>query len=92
VRPIHQREHHRLDNQSSEEVRQPEGSTSTQRETTGATNLGNLSQLYTPRGGGSSSVFGMARHNPTIRLPEFREAAEDPEKHLFICANIWEVK
>jgi hypothetical protein len=35
----------------------------------------------------------MVGHDPTIRLPEFRgEAAEDPEKHLFICAKIWEEK
>jgi hypothetical protein len=60
------------------------GSTSTQRETTGGASSGNLSQLSTPCEGGSSSVFGMAGHNPTIRLPEFRgEAAEEPEKHLF---------
>jgi hypothetical protein len=69
------------------------GSTSTQRETTGGASSGNLSQVSTPRRGGSSSVFGMAGHDPTIRLPEFRgEATEDPEKHLFICAKIWEEK
>ena len=35
----------------------------------------------------------MEGHDPTIRLPEFRgEAIEDPEKHLFIFANIWEEK
>jgi hypothetical protein len=35
----------------------------------------------------------MAGHDPTIRLLEFRrEEAKDPEKHLFICANIWEAK
>jgi hypothetical protein len=35
----------------------------------------------------------MERHDPTIRLPEFRgEASEDPEKHLFICEKIWEAK
>jgi hypothetical protein len=69
------------------------GSTSTQRATTGVASSGNPSQVSTPRGGGSSSVFGMAGHDPTIILPEFRgEATEDPEKHLFICAKIWEAK
>jgi hypothetical protein len=35
----------------------------------------------------------MEVHDPTIRLPEFKgEASEDPEKHLFICENIWEEK
>jgi hypothetical protein len=69
------------------------GSTSTQGATTGGASSSNLSQVSTPRGGGSSSVFGMAGHDPTIRLPKFRgEVAEDPEKHLFICANIWEAK
>jgi hypothetical protein len=67
------------------------GSTSTQEETTGGSSSGNLSQVSTPRGRGSSSVFGMTGHDPTIRLPEFRgEAVEDSEKHLFICAKIWE--
>jgi hypothetical protein len=47
------------------------GSTLTQRETTRGANLGNLSQLYTSRRGGSSLVFGMVGHDPTIRLPEF---------------------
>jgi hypothetical protein len=70
-----------------------EGSTSTQGATTGGASSGNLSQVSTPHGGGSSSVFGMAGHDPTIKLPEFRgEAAEDPEKHFFICAKIWEAK
>jgi hypothetical protein len=42
---------------------------------------------------GSSSTFRMVGHNPTIRLPKFRgEAIEDPKKHLFICAKIWEAK
>jgi hypothetical protein len=69
------------------------GSTSTQRETIGGASSGNLSQVFTLHGGGSSSVFGMVGHNPTIRLLEFRgEAVEDPEKHLFICAKIWEAK
>jgi hypothetical protein len=31
----------------------------------------NTSQVYTPRGGGISSLFRMAGHNPTIGLPEF---------------------
>ena len=35
----------------------------------------------------------MEGHDPTIRLPEFwGEEAEDPEKHLFIHASIWEEK
>jgi hypothetical protein len=35
----------------------------------------------------------MAGHDPTTKLPEFKgEATEDPEKNLFICENIWEVK
>ena len=35
----------------------------------------------------------MAGHDPTIRLPKFKgEASKDPEKHLFICENIWEAK
>jgi hypothetical protein len=35
----------------------------------------------------------MAGHETTIRLPKFKgEASEDPEKHLFICENIWEAK
>jgi hypothetical protein len=65
------------------------GSTSTQATTTGGISLGNPSQVSTSRGRGSSSVFIMARHNPTIRLLEFRgEAIEDPKKHLFICSKI----
>jgi hypothetical protein len=68
-------------------------STSTLGATTGGASSGSTSQVSTPRGGGSSSVFRMAGHDPTIRLPEFRgEATEDPEKHLFICAKIWEAK
>jgi hypothetical protein len=69
------------------------GSTSTQGETTGGASLGNLSQVSTPCRGGSSSLFRMVGHDPTIGLPEFHgEAAEDPEKHFFICTNIWEAK
>jgi hypothetical protein len=35
----------------------------------------------------------MAEHDPTIRLLEFwGEETEDSEKHLFICAKIWEAK
>jgi hypothetical protein len=35
----------------------------------------------------------MAGTNLTIQLPEFHgEGSEDPEKHLFICENIWEAK
>jgi hypothetical protein len=44
-------------------------STLTQRETTGGASLGNLIQLSTPHRGGSSLVFGMEGHNPTIILP-----------------------
>jgi hypothetical protein len=67
-------------------------STSTQGTTIGGASSGNISQVSTLRGG-SSSTFRMAGHDPTIRLPEFQgEAAEDSEKHLFICAKIWEAK
>jgi hypothetical protein len=35
----------------------------------------------------------MPGHDPTIRLPKFKgEASKDPEKHLFICENMWEEK
>jgi hypothetical protein len=47
------------------------GSTSTQGATTGGASSGSTSQVSTPRGEGSSSVFRMAGHDPTIRLPEF---------------------
>jgi hypothetical protein len=68
-------------------------STYTLGEKTGGASLGSTSQVSTPREVGSSSVFRMTGHDPTIRLLEFRgEAAEYPEKHLFICAKIWEVK
>jgi hypothetical protein len=68
------------------------GSTSTQGTTNGGVSSGSTSQVSTLQGGSSSS-FRMARHDPTIRLPEFRgEATEDPEKHLFIYAKIWEEK
>jgi hypothetical protein len=61
--------------------------------TTGGASSGSTSQVYTPCGGGSSLVFKMEGHDPTIRLLEFRgEAPEDSKKHLFICANIWEEK
>jgi hypothetical protein len=46
-------------------------STSTQGETTRGVSSGNLSQGSTPCGGGSSLVFRMVGHDPTIRLPEF---------------------
>lgn len=50
-------------------------------------------QVYTSHRGVSSTSFTMAGVDPTIRLPEFRgEGSEDPEKHLFICENIWEAK
>jgi hypothetical protein len=45
------------------------GSTSTQGASTGGSSLGNPSQVSTPRKGGSSSVFRMAGHDPTIILP-----------------------
>ena len=68
-------------------------STSTQGATTGGASSGNLSQVSTPRGGGSSLVLRMVGHDPTIRLPYFLgEVAEDPEKHLLICTKIWEEK
>ena len=61
--------------------------------TNGGASWGNLSQVSTLCGGGSSLVLRMAGHDPTIRLPEFHgEATEDPEKHLFICEKIWEEK
>jgi hypothetical protein len=44
------------------------GSTSTQRTTSRGASSGNLSQVSTLHGGGSSSVFGMAGHDPTIKL------------------------
>jgi hypothetical protein len=60
---------------------------------TGGTSSGSNSQLSTPCRGSSSTRFKMAGVDPTIRLPEFcGEASEDPEKHLFICENIWEEK
>jgi hypothetical protein len=46
-------------------------STSTQGKTTGGASSGSTSQVSTPHGGGSSSVFKMKGHDPTIRLPEF---------------------
>jgi hypothetical protein len=46
-------------------------STSTLGATTGGASSGNTSQVSTPRGGGSSFIFRMAGHDPTIRLPEF---------------------
>jgi hypothetical protein len=70
-----------------------ERSTSTTGETTGGASSGSTGQVSTLRGRGRNSVFRMAGHHPMIRLPEFRgEAAEDLEKHLFICANILEEK
>jgi hypothetical protein len=42
------------------------GSTSTQGATTGGSSSGSTSQVSTPRRGGSSSVFRMAGHDPTI--------------------------
>jgi hypothetical protein len=68
------------------------GSTSTQGTTNGGASSGSTSQVSTPRRG-SSLAFKMERHDPTIRLPEFQgEATEGPEKHLFICENIYEEK
>jgi hypothetical protein len=72
--------------------RKREGSTSTQGTTTGGASSGSNIQVYTPRGG-SSSTFKMVGHDPTIRLPKFKgEASKDPEKHLFICEFFWEEK
>jgi hypothetical protein len=47
------------------------GSAYTQGETNGGASSRNLSQVSTPRGGGSSSVLGMVGQDPTIRLQEF---------------------
>jgi hypothetical protein len=69
VQPIHHREHHYLGNQSLEEVRQQEAHLHKEKQLQ-ETSLGNLSQVSTPCGGGSSSVLRMAGHNPTIILPE----------------------
>jgi hypothetical protein len=69
------------------------GSTSTQGIKIGGVSSSNTIQVSTPHRGGSSSVFRMVGHDPTIRLPEFwGEAVEDPKKHLFIYAKIWEEK
>jgi hypothetical protein len=46
-------------------------STSTAKATTEGASSGSTSQVSTPCGGGSSLVFRMARHDPTIRLLEF---------------------
>jgi hypothetical protein len=51
------------------------GSTSTQGETIGGSSSGNLSQVSTPREEGSSLVFIMEGHDPTIILLEFRGEA-----------------
>jgi hypothetical protein len=51
------------------------GSTSTQGATIGGAISGNTIQVSTPHRGGSSSVFRMAGHDPTIQLPEFRGEA-----------------
>jgi hypothetical protein len=73
-------------------IRETTRSTSTQGKTTGGASSRSIIQVSTLRKG-SSSTFRMAGHDPTIRLPEFKgEASEDPEKHLFICEKIWEVK
>jgi hypothetical protein len=51
------------------------------------------SQVYTSHESCGSSLFKMAGHDPTIRLPEFKgEASKNLEKNLFICENIWEAK
>jgi hypothetical protein len=39
--------------------------------TTGGASSGSTSQVYTPHGGRSISVFKMEGHDPTIRLPKF---------------------
>jgi hypothetical protein len=67
--------------------------TSTVGETTGGASSCSISQVSTPHGGGGSSVFRMAGHDPTISLLEFRgEATKYFEKNLFIFAKIWEAK
>jgi hypothetical protein len=48
-----------------------ERSTSIVGETTRGISLGSISQVSTPRNRGSSSVFKMEGHDPTIRLLEF---------------------
>jgi hypothetical protein len=74
------------------ERRKTVGSTSTQGKTTGGANSGSISQVSTSHRG-SSSTFRVARHDPTIKLPEFKgEASEDLEKHLFVYEKIWEEK
>jgi hypothetical protein len=92
VRLIHQKEHQRLYHRILvEEKKQGQGSS--QGASTGGASSGSNSQISTPHGGSSSTQFKMVGHDPTTRLPEFRgEASEDPEKHLFICENIWEAK
>jgi hypothetical protein len=47
------------------------GSTYTQGETTGGASSDNPNQVSTLCGGGSSSIFRMAGHNPAIILLEF---------------------
>jgi len=72
--------------------RKTTGSTSTQGTTNGGASPGSNSQVSTSCRG-SISTFKMVGHDPTIRLLEFKgEASEDPEKHMFICENIWEEK
>jgi hypothetical protein len=63
-------------------------STSTQGTKTRGSNLGIISQVSTPHRG-SSSIFRMAGHYATIRLPKLKgEALEDLKKHLFIYEKI----
>jgi hypothetical protein len=67
--------------------------TSKQGTSTGGAISGSNNQIFTSRGGSSSTQFKMVGHDPTIRLPESRgEASEDPKKHLFICEKIWKAK
>jgi hypothetical protein len=50
-------------------------------------------QVFTLRGGGSTTNFTMTGKDPTIRLLKFHgEGSEDLEKHIFICENIWAAK
>jgi hypothetical protein len=67
-------------------------STPTQGTKTRGSSSRSTSQVSTLRRG-ISSVFRMAGHDPTIRLPDFKgEALEDLEKHVFIYEKIWEAK
>jgi len=60
--------------------------------TSGSSSPNNSTQIVVPRGAGTehSTMVGV---DPMIRLPEFHgDGTEDPEKHLFMCKQIWEEK